>query len=159
MDSIRRTAKGLKGFPRRVFQAVVTKEYAEGKGVKLTRKAFAKLATRLQRTADSLKPVSTVAPNASVLSHAHCASQDRQSGCTFLLAGCLNGVAGEFYHPPRPLRPRDQQVWVNIYPNHTGAVCNAVFGDGSVRGISNNIDIGTWSAFVTPGSGEVASSD
>ena len=31
VDSIRRTAKGLKGFPRRVFQAVVTKEYAEGK--------------------------------------------------------------------------------------------------------------------------------
>ena len=31
VDSIRRTAKGLKGFPRRVFQAVVTKEYSEGK--------------------------------------------------------------------------------------------------------------------------------
>ena len=31
VDSIRRTAKGLNGFPRRVFQAVVTKEYAEGK--------------------------------------------------------------------------------------------------------------------------------
>ena len=31
VDSIRRTAKGLNGFPRRVFQAVVTKEYVEGK--------------------------------------------------------------------------------------------------------------------------------
>jgi len=32
VDSIRRTAKGLKGFARRVFQAVVAKEHAESKG-------------------------------------------------------------------------------------------------------------------------------
>ena len=31
MDSIRRTAKSLKGYARRVFQAVVTNEHAEGK--------------------------------------------------------------------------------------------------------------------------------
>ena len=30
VDSIRRTAKRLKGFARRVFQAVVTNEHAEG---------------------------------------------------------------------------------------------------------------------------------
>ena len=31
MDAIRRTAKSLKGYARRVFQAVVTVEYAEAK--------------------------------------------------------------------------------------------------------------------------------
>jgi len=75
--------------------------------------------------------------------------------CNFTVAG----VTREFYQPPRVLRPRDQQTIWNIYPIHTGGISNAVFGDGSVRSLSNSIDIPTWSAFVTPAGGEVANSD
>ncbi len=41
MDAIRRTAKSLKGFARRVFQAVVTNEHAEGKPRKVVADARA----------------------------------------------------------------------------------------------------------------------
>ncbi len=69
-----------------------------------------------------------------------------------------NGVTKDYYQPPsRNLVPAQQSVW-NIYPLHSGGLSNAVFGDGSVRGINNNIDTAAWSAFVTPNGGEVNSS-
>lgn len=69
------------------------------------------------------------------------------------------GKVVDSYQPPRTLRPRDQQVIWNIYPIHTGGISNAVFADGSVRAISNSIDIAAWSAFVTPDGGEVSSGE
>lgn len=67
----------------------------------------------------------------------------------------FNGITREFFQPPRPRRPRDQQLVWNIYPIHAGGIVNSVFGDGSVRGVSNNVDIFVWSAIVTPDGGEV----
>jgi prepilin-type processing-associated H-X9-DG protein len=67
-----------------------------------------------------------------------------------------NGVTREYYQPPsRNLPATQQNVW-NIYPQHAGGLSNAVFGDGSVRGINNNIDIAAWSSMVTPAGGEVS---
>jgi prepilin-type processing-associated H-X9-DG protein len=66
----------------------------------------------------------------------------------------VGGVTREYYQPPARNRPRDQQIIWNIYPLHTGGLTNVLLGDGSVRGISNNIDIATWSAMVTPSGGE-----
>lgn len=71
--------------------------------------------------------------------------------CMFNFAG----VTREFFQPPRPRRPRDQQLVWNIYPIHAGGIVNSVFGDGSVRGVSNAVDIFVWSAIVTPAGGEV----
>ncbi|XZE36908.1 DUF1559 domain-containing protein [Pirellulaceae bacterium SH501] len=71
----------------------------------------------------------------------------------------VGGITREYYQPPRPLRPRDQQIVWNIYPIHTGGISNAVFGDGSVRSMSNSIDIAAWSAFITPAGGEVSTSN
>jgi prepilin-type N-terminal cleavage/methylation domain-containing protein len=68
----------------------------------------------------------------------------------------VNGRVGDYYQPPRVLRPRDQQLVWNIYPIHTGGISNGAFGDGSIRGISNNIDIVAWSSLVTPNGGEVS---
>ena len=67
----------------------------------------------------------------------------------------FNGRTQEFFQGPRPKRPRDQQHWANIYPIHTGGITNCVFGDGSVRGVPNAIDVFVWSAIVTPDGGEV----
>lgn len=67
----------------------------------------------------------------------------------------VNNVSREYFQTPRPLRPRDQQLVWNIYPIHTGGVLNCVWGDGSVRSVSNSIDIGAWSASITPDGGEV----
>ncbi len=70
----------------------------------------------------------------------------------------FNGETREFYQPPRVLRPRDQQIVWNIYPLHSGGISNAVFADGSVRGVNNSIDIAAWSAWITPAGGEIAPS-
>ncbi len=45
-----------------------------------------------------------------------------------------------------------------VYGFHTGGV-NAVFGDGSVRFISNNISMQTFAATVTRSGGEVIGND
>jgi len=66
----------------------------------------------------------------------------------------VNGVTREYYQPPARKRPRDQQIIWNVYPIHLGGLTNVLLGDGSVRGVSNNIDLRTWSAMVTPSSGE-----
>jgi prepilin-type processing-associated H-X9-DG protein len=66
----------------------------------------------------------------------------------------VSGVTREYYQPPGRNRPRDQQTFWNIYPLHTGGLTNCLFGDGSVRGISNNISVPAWSAMVTPNGGE-----
>lgn len=68
-----------------------------------------------------------------------------------------NGTPREFFQPPRPKRPRIQQLVWNLYPIHTGGQLNGVFGDDSVRSVSNNIDVFVWSAIVTPNGGEVES--
>lgn len=68
----------------------------------------------------------------------------------------VNGVEREYYQPPRPSRPKDQQSFWNIYPVHAGGVSNAVFGDGSVRSLNNTIDVMAWSALVTPSGGEAS---
>jgi prepilin-type processing-associated H-X9-DG protein len=67
----------------------------------------------------------------------------------------VGGVTRDYFQPPSVARPRDQQHFWNIYPNHTGGICNVVFGDGSIRSVSNGIDILAFSAFVTPSAGEV----
>jgi prepilin-type processing-associated H-X9-DG protein len=54
------------------------------------------------------------------------------------------------------LRPKDQQLWYNIYPLHTGGIVNALYLDGSVRSISNGVDAVAWSAAITRSGGEVA---
>ena len=66
----------------------------------------------------------------------------------------FQGQTREYYQPPRVLRPKDQQIVWNIYPNHAGGIANAVFGDGSVRSVNNSIDLAAWSAWVTPAGGE-----
>lgn len=84
------------------------------------------------------------------------ASWDDEEGQSWL-GSCkftINGVTQEYYQPPRILRPRNQQTIWNIYPIHTGGISNAVFGDGSVRAINNNIAIQVWSAMITPNGGE-----
>ena len=55
VDSIRRTAKGLNGFPRRVFQAVVTKEYVEGK-LRKAERCLVGIAMPLLSTSGSKSP-------------------------------------------------------------------------------------------------------
>lgn len=71
----------------------------------------------------------------------------------------VNGVTNEYFQTPRPNRPRDQQHVFNLYPVHAGGVFNCAWGDGSVRSVVNNIDIVTWSAFVTPNGGETATTE
>lgn len=68
----------------------------------------------------------------------------------------MAGLQGERFQTPRPLRPKDQQVWYNIYPLHTGGIVNALYLDGSVRSISNGVDAVAWSAVITRSGGEVA---
>jgi prepilin-type N-terminal cleavage/methylation domain-containing protein len=72
-------------------------------------------------------------------------------GCT----QTINGVTAEFFHTPRPRRPRSQQKWFNLYPLSASGY-QALMGDGSVRNITPAIDIVAWSAAVTPDGGEVA---
>ena len=76
------------------------------------------------------------------------------ASCRFTTTG-PNPRTAEFFHPPRPLRPKNQQVIWNMYPIHTGGVINVVHGDGAVRNISNTIDVVSWSSLVTPDGGEV----
>jgi prepilin-type N-terminal cleavage/methylation domain-containing protein len=66
----------------------------------------------------------------------------------------FNGVRREFFQPPARNRPRDQQIFWNIYPIHTGGIVNSLMGDGSVKSISNNIALPVWSALITPSGGE-----
>jgi len=66
--------------------------------------------------------------------------------CTFT----HNGVTRKFFQPPAKNRPREQQVIWNIYPIHAGGIVNALMADGSVRSITNNIDLYVWSALITP---------
>jgi prepilin-type N-terminal cleavage/methylation domain-containing protein len=70
----------------------------------------------------------------------------------------VNGVTAEFYHTPRPRRPRSQQSYWNLYPLTSSGI-QVLMGDGSVRNISSNIGLVPWSAAVTPNGGEVASLD
>ncbi|MCY2979455.1 MAG: hypothetical protein NTU79_12395 [Planctomycetota bacterium] len=74
--------------------------------------------------------------------------------CRFTTTGA-NPRTAEFFQPPRPLRPRDQQVIWNMYPIHTGGVINVVYGDGAIRNISNTIDVVAWSSLLTPDGGEI----
>ena len=67
-----------------------------------------------------------------------------------------NGVSREYYQPPVTNRPPDQQSMWNIYPMHAGGTSNILLGDGSVRGITTNIDLIVWSAMITPAGGEAA---
>lgn len=67
----------------------------------------------------------------------------------------VGGITQEFFQTPRRNRPRDQQHVFNLYPIHAGGVFNCVWGDGSVRSVTNNVDALTWSAFLTPDAGEV----
>ena len=55
----------------------------------------------------------------------------------------------DFFQKPAQNRPRDQQIIWNIYPIHAGGISNALMADGSVRSISNTIDLIVWSAMVT----------
>ena len=71
--------------------------------------------------------------------------------CTFT----FNGVTRQFFQPPRTLRPRDQQVIWNVYPQHTGGISNTLMGDGSIRNVNNSIDVGAFSALMTASGGEV----
>ncbi|MBO0699208.1 MAG: DUF1559 domain-containing protein [Zavarzinella sp.] len=74
------------------------------------------------------------------------------------LPGCtqtVNGVTAEFFHTPRPRRPRSEQLFYNLYPLSASGY-QALMGDGSVRNITPNVDLAAWSAAVTPDGGEVA---
>lgn len=73
-------------------------------------------------------------------------------GCT----QAVNGVTAEFFHQPRPRRPRNQQSWWNLYPLSSSGY-QALMGDGSVRNIQPSIDLVPWSAAITPNGGEAAS--
>jgi prepilin-type N-terminal cleavage/methylation domain-containing protein len=66
----------------------------------------------------------------------------------------FNGVAREFYQPPRPRRPPDQQQWANIYPFSAAGTLQGLMGDGSVRTIQQSVSVPAWSAAVTPAGGE-----
>jgi len=64
----------------------------------------------------------------------------------------------EYFQPPVSPRPRDQQLWTNIYPFHSAGTL-ALMGDGSVRTIRLGVSVPAWSAAVTPNGGEVATLD
>ncbi len=64
----------------------------------------------------------------------------------------------EYFQPPKPKRPRNQQTWRNIYSMSAGGVY-ALMGDGSVRAITPSVSIPAWSAAVTPSGGEVIGLD
>lgn len=66
--------------------------------------------------------------------------------CTFT----VGGVTRDFFRTPAKSRPPVQQSQWNIYPNHTSGTLNVLMGDGSVKTITNNIDIFVWSAQITP---------
>ena len=68
----------------------------------------------------------------------------------------VGGVTRAYFQPPLSARVKEQQNIWNIYAIHNGTLSNAVFGDGSVRGISSNIDELAWSAMVTPSGGETS---
>jgi prepilin-type N-terminal cleavage/methylation domain-containing protein len=74
-----------------------------------------------------------------------------KGGCT----ATISGVTAEFFHTPRPRRPRNQQSFWNLYPLSSSGY-QTLMGDGSVRNITPNIDMTAWSAAVTPNGGEVA---
>ncbi len=75
--------------------------------------------------------------------------------CTFT----YNNQTRKFFQPPAKNRPREQQVIWNIYPIHAGGIVNALMADGSVRSISNNVDLFVWSALVTPNGRETESTN
>lgn len=64
----------------------------------------------------------------------------------------------EYFQPPAPFRPRNQQHFTNIYPITPAGVV-ALLGDGSVRNIRHGISVPAWSAAVTPDGGETVSLD
>ena len=70
----------------------------------------------------------------------------------------VNGVVNQYFNPPRPRRPLNQQSWYNLYPINA-AGNQALMGDGSVRLINTSVSIAAWSAAVTPNGGEVMSLD
>ncbi len=76
------------------------------------------------------------------------------SNCWFT----IGGVRQQYFQPPRPRRPPDQQNVFNIYPFSAGGT-QALMGDGSVRNITPNVSVAAWSAAVTPQGGEVTPLD
>ena len=79
---------------------------------------------------------------------------DNQAGQWWLNNCKLAG--GEYFQPPQP-RPIPSQMNVfNIYPFNSSGAIQALLFDGSVRSITTNVSVQSWSAAVTHNGGEVA---
>src|SRR5262249_25944079 len=83
---------------------------------------------------------------------------DDQDG-QWWLGSCQFGTdPNEYFQPPQPRLPPNQQNAYNIYPINSGGV-QALMCDGSVRSITTQISVLAWSAAVTPNGGEAVPLD
>ncbi|HTK77310.1 MAG TPA: DUF1559 domain-containing protein [Gemmataceae bacterium] len=73
------------------------------------------------------------------------------------LGNCRFGTTdrNEYFHPPVARPVPTQQNAYNIYPMNAGGV-QVLMCDGSVRTVTTNISLRSWSAMVTPAGGEAA---
>ena len=110
VDSIRRTAKELKGFARRVFQAVVTNEHAEGKPRKAetlfgwNRDAVKRGIFEKSWTVESLEPVSistatSIGHVQDCLQHRICLCKRFQSTIACALGNAIGSKSRSRWHP------------------------------------------------------------
>ena len=68
-------------------------------------------------------------------------------------------ASGQFFQKPSQNRPPEERDWRNIYPLGSGGGINCLMGDGSVRSITNQVSAQSWSAAVTPKSGDITNLD
>ena len=80
-------------------------------------------------------------------------SWDDQNGQWWLRSCRFGSNAFETFQPPKPRVIPSQQNFYNIYPMSSGGV-QCLMGDGSVRNLTTNVSILSWSAAVTPNGGE-----